>query len=144
MLWCIEPLLDQFPDDNYAIEGEALLLPVALKGQPKPSTTWFFEGSELTPGTGVEIQKDGSLFIATVQLKHTGLYQLVASNPVGSIEKSFNLYVKLRELRRITTMHNGTFLKPVPLEEFGAYVWDNHSQNNKGFRSQFMVKNATS
>lgn len=133
------PVIDIFPEDTYAIEGEGILIPVSVKGFPKPTIMWFFEGHEMTKEHSVEVQQDGSIFISLVHLKHTGHYKLLAKNTIGSIERSFNLYVKLRELRRVLTMHNGTILKPVPLEAFGAYVAENHEQDNKGFKSQYMV-----
>lgn len=133
------PVIEIFPDDTYAIEGESLLLPVSVKGFPKPIIIWLFEGNEVTKENSVEIQLDGSLFIPVVQLKHTGHYQLVARNSIGTAEKSFNVFVKLRELRRVLTMHDGTLLKPIPLEQFGAYVAENHAQDNKGFKNQYSV-----
>lgn len=139
MIIFLGPMVDIFPEDTYAIEGEGLLLPVSVRGFPKPSFTWFFEGAEVTKDNCVEIQQDGSIFISLVQLRHTGLYRLLARNTIGSAEKSFNLYVKLRELRRILTLHNGTEIKPVPLEQFGAYVAENHAQDNKLFKNQYSV-----
>ena len=135
----IGPAVDIFPEDTYAIEGEGILFPVSVRGHPKPTITWFFEGHEMTKEHSVEVQQDGSIFISLVQLKHTGHYKLLAKNTIGSIERSFNLFVKLRELRRILTMHNGTILKPVPLDAFGAYVAENHAEDNKGFKSQYTV-----
>lgn len=142
-LFSVGPLLDKFPDDTYAIEGEGLLLPVSVRGSPRPSTTWYFEGIQLTQDNGVEIQQDGSIFISLIQLKHTGHYRFVAKNQIGSIEKSFNLYVKLRELKRMLTLQNGIALRPIPLEEFGKYVADNHAHDNKGFKNQYAVSFGT-
>lgn len=136
---CIGPVVDIFPEDTFAIEGEGLLLPVSVRGHPKPTIVWFFEGVEVTKENSIEIQQDGSLFISLAQLRHTGHYRLLARNTVGIVEKSFSLFVKLRELRRVLTMHNGTVLKPVPLEEFGEYVEENHAQDNKGFKNQYLV-----
>lgn len=132
-------MVDIFPEDTYAIEGESVLLTVSVRGHPNPTIIWFFEGAEVTKENAVEIQLDGSIFISLVQLRHTGHYRLLARNTIGIIEKSFNLFVKLRELRRVLTMHNGTVLKPVPLEQFGAYVAENHAKDNKGFKNQYSV-----
>lgn len=132
-------MIEQFPDDTYAIEGESLVLPVSVNGFPKPITTWLFEGVEVTNENCIEIQKDSSLYIPVVQLRHTGHYRLVAKNSLGNAERSFNVLVKLRELRRILTTHTGLVIKPVPLEQFGAYVAENHAQDNKGFRNQYSV-----
>jgi hypothetical protein len=132
-------VIDVFPEDTYAVEGEGLLLPVSVRGYPKPLLTWFFEGVEVSKELSIEIQLDGSIFISLVQLRHTGHYQLSARNAVGSVEKSFNLFVKLRELRRLLTMHNGIILKPIPLEEFCSYVSANHAEDDRGFKNQFSV-----
>ena len=134
-----EPTLEAFPEDTYAIEGEGLLLPVCMKGNPKPSITWLFEGTDLTLDSSVEVQQDGSLFIPYVQLKHTGLYRLIIKNPIGQVDKTFNLFVKLKEIRRMTLTFDGTVLKPIPLAEFGPYVAENHALDNLGFKNQFQV-----
>lgn len=136
----IEPVIDKFPEDTYASEGEGVLLKVSVQGNPKPSITWYFEGSQLKQDNCIELQADGTLFISFTQLKHSGFYRLVARNSVGTTEKTFKLFVKLRDLRRILTLNSNDMIKPVPLRSFGDYVAYNHLHDNKGFRNQFMVQ----
>lgn len=133
-------MISKFPEDTYAIEGKAILLPVSVQGNPLPSTTWYYEGNELKPDHCIEIQQNASLFISYLQLKHTGHYCLSVTNPIGNAERTFNLFVKLKELRIMLMLQNGTAVKPVPLEKFDQYVAENHANNNKGFKNQFSVR----
>lgn len=133
-------MIDKFPEDTHTIEGEGVLFKVSVQGNPKPSFTWYFDQSELPANSGVEVQSDGTLFISYVQIKHSGVYKLLVKNVLGTVEKSFKLFVNLRELRRILPVNSGSDPQPVAVDRFGQYVSENHSHDNKGFKNQFMVK----
>ena len=133
------PVIEKFPDDTFATEKEAVLLSVSLIGYPKPSVAWYCDEHPLGPDDGVKIQSDGSVFIPCVQVKHNGVYRLVATNSLGTAQRSFSLFVKSREFHRIIP-HTNLVIKPVPMEQFGEYVASNHANDNKGFKNQFMVQ----
>lgn len=133
------PLIHKFPDEKNIAEGESVLIKVSVEGNPKPILTWFTEGQELTLDKTIDVHADGSLYIPRAQLKHNGQYKLLAKNSAGTAERSFILNVKLRELRRLMTLNNSSLLKPVPVNEFGEHVADNHHNDNKGFKNQFSV-----
>lgn len=120
------------------MEGETVSLRVSVSGNPKPTIKWYFDDKTLQPDYALEIMADGSIFIPFGQMKHSGLYRMVAANNIGTAQRSFHLDVKLRELRRIFTADNN-ITKPIPLSEFGEYVANNHRQEDKEFRNEFMV-----
>ena len=64
---------------------------VKVSGTPDPQLTWYHESTRLDNDYAHEISTDGTLIIATTEMKHSGTYRLVASNSAGKTEKKFTL-----------------------------------------------------
>ena len=82
----LEPVIEEFPDDTTAVEGEGVFFKVVVSGKPEPTLTWYHNKKELTPNYSQEIERDGSLSIPSTELKHGGIYRLVARNSLGSMQ----------------------------------------------------------
>ena len=95
----------------------------AYKGSKPISYTWYHNGNEIYPGSGVEIEPNRnalSLSIASAATMHSGNYTCIAKNAYGSDSYSANLNIKgihgidliLRERDFISTKN--TFLAGPP------------------------------
>jgi hypothetical protein len=87
----------------------------------------------------MELQQDGSLFITSSELKHSGVYKLSAKNGRGSVEREVKLTVRQDEEKTADVDIERVEVKPVPVAEFGDYVFHSHSNSNKVFRLYFDV-----
>ena len=56
-------------------------------GTPRPKLTWYHNGVEVMADYPKELAEDGSLTMPSAELKHSGVYQLVAVNPAGRAER---------------------------------------------------------
>ena len=70
---------------------------VVVRGYPQPSLTWYHDGTQVMSDYSMEIQHDGSLSINFSELKHSGVYRLLASNNRGSAEREVRLIVTQEE-----------------------------------------------
>ena len=136
-----KPFIDLFPEDMTAVVGKRVVLPVKVFGSPQPTLTWYHDNTPLNNDYAHEIGSDGSLTIITAEMRHKGVYQLVARNSLGSVEEQFSLKVvtKVAEGQPAVVM---TWNKPVPVAEFGQYVAQNHGNTNKGFNILYNVSDA--
>ena len=134
------PTLDEFPDDTRAVEGESVVFKVVVSGKPTPTLTWYHNDAELVANYAQEILDDGSLNIPSVELKHGGMYKLVAANDAATVEQVVQLTVQLEEEKTPDVERKSVSFEPIPVEAFGKYVAQNHGNNNQGFRDQFQVK----
>ena len=126
----LEPVIEEFPDDTTAVEGEGVFFKVVVSGKPEPTLTWYHNEEEITPNYSQEIERDGSLSIPSTEVKHRGTYRLIARNSLGSAEQEVKLSV-----------HKSMDFIPIPVKDFGKYVAKNHNNNNQGFKEQFQVSN---
>ncbi len=116
-------------------------------GFPKPSIDWFYEGMRLDANSlnGREILNDGSILIREANRKHTGTYDFIVSNSLGSVEGCTKLIVYVEEKVDSSTVDrrkkNGTKLEShmVKKEKFPHHVSHCHTFNNKGFTAEFQV-----
>lgn len=77
------------------VEGDSILLPCDMAGDPPPSITWLKEGSEiLLTDPAYFINDDGSLEIFGAESTSTGTYTCVAVNVAGEVEKTVTLFVE--------------------------------------------------
>ena len=127
-----------------AVEGNKVVLPVKVFGTPQPTLTWYHDNTPLKNDYAHEIASDGSLTIIIAEMRHTGTYQLVASNSVGSVEKQFSLKVitEVAKDQPAATAAVVTGKKPIPVSGFGQYVAQNHANTNKGFTTLYNVSDA--
>lgn len=132
-------MIEEFPTDTCAIEGEGVLFTMAVRGYPQPTLTWYCEGSELIPDYSLELQQDGSLSISSSELRHNGVYKLVAKNCKGSAEREVRLTVSGEEEETAAVDKERLEVPPIPIAEFGEYVAKNHSHSDELFKLQYNV-----
>ena len=134
-----EPKITKFPEDKHVLEGEKVVFKVRVTGSPQPKMTWYHDGQEVKSDYSMELGDDGSLTMPSTETKHSGVYQLVARNKVGTVEKKVTLTV-LREGEQAPHLNNRhiTF-SPIPMNEFGEYVAGGHANDNTDFKDQYTV-----
>ena len=114
---------------------------VVISGKPEPTLTWYHNEEELTPNYSQDIESDGSLSIPSSELKHGGIYRLVARNSFGSAEREVKLSIVIEGEQTPEVEHKSMDFIPIPVKDFGKYVAKNHDKNNQGFKEQFQVGN---
>ena len=76
-------------------EGDRIVLPCAVEGDPPPVVTWYKDESPIAlTDYHYFILEDGSLEIYTADASDTATYRCAASNIAGDIEKIVNLFVR--------------------------------------------------
>ena len=133
-------MIEEFPEDTHAIEGEGVVFKVVVCGKPPPTLTWYHDEEEVTTNYAQEILDDGSLNIPSAEIKQGGVYKLVARNSAGSVEQSVKLTVQFEGEKTPDVERKSVTFTPIPVSEFGDYVIKNHASNNQGFRDQYMVR----
>ncbi len=69
-----------------------------------------------------------------------GVYKLVASGPSGTAEKELQLIVVPEGGgEEATAAEFEVDLTPIPVDEFGAYVTEQHANGNKKFANNYSV-----
>ena len=136
LCFSLGPKIIQFPEDTYVEEGEAVLFQVEVSGAPHPELVWYHDGVRVVSDYSMELAEDGSLTMPSAELKHSGMYKLVASNPAGSVEGEVRLVVEEEGRKRPVPERA---LAPVPVNKLGSHVEKNHSRNNKGFDDEYQV-----
>ena len=137
------PVIEVFPGDMTTEEGSKVVLSVQVYGSPKPTLTWYHDDSLVENDYAHEITSNGSLTILTAELKHAGVYRLVARNNVGSAQRQLSLKLISEEPDEPAAVATGAKSNPVPVGEFGTFVSQNHANTNKGFSSLFNVSTCT-
>ena len=132
-------MIEEFPEDTNAIEGEGVCFNIVVSGKPNPSIAWYHNEDEVTSDYSMEVQKDGTLSIPSVELKHGGIYKMVAKNIAGSAEQQVQLRVTMEAEKTPEVERHTMEFSPIPVAEFGDYVVMNHNNQNKGFRDIFQV-----
>ena len=112
---------------------------VVVRGNPQPSLTWYHEDSELLADYCTDIQQDGNLSITSAELKHSGVYRLLARNSRGRAEKEVRLTVTQEQEDHAVTPKERVEILPVPVAEFGEYVANNHAHSDEIFKLQYNV-----
>ena len=137
-MWA-EPVINEFPEDTNALEGEGVVFKVVVSGKPVPTITWYHDNTEISNDYSQEILDDGSLNLPSVELKQAGVYRMVAVNKSGSVEQQVKLSVQMEGEKTPDVERKIMTFEPIPVAEFGEYVAQNHGNNNQGFRDQFSV-----
>ena len=123
----------------HVTEGESVLLHVKVTGVPKPAMEWYYEGRELERDYSIELGgEDGSVSIPSAEIRHAGVYKLVATNTAGSVEKEVKLMVR-KVGEPVSDIADQREIGPVPVAEFGKYVEQHHTNGNKPFGLQYKV-----
>ena len=113
---------------------------VVVRGYPQPSLTWYHEDTQVIPDYSLELTQDGSLSITSTELKHSGVYKLLANNSSSSAEREVRLTVRQEEEEAALVDSERVEIQPVPVAEFGDYVAYCHSDANKVFKLQYSVR----
>ena len=129
-----------FPEDMEVFEGEEVVFRVKVTGFPQPKMTWYHNGEEVVADYSQKLTEDGSLIMPSTKPKHSGVYQLVVINEAGSEEKSVGLLVKNEGQKYSNMAKKQTSFSPIPVEEFGDYVYKCHANDNKEFKDQYAVR----
>ena len=93
----------QFPEETHVVEGEGVLFQVKVTGSPTPRLTWYQNGEMVTADYSMELAKDGTLTLPSVESRHSGMYKLVAQNPAGKAEKEVRLFVQAEQTQQEQT-----------------------------------------
>ena len=96
-----------------------MLFQVEVSGAPHPELVWYHDGVRIVADYSMELAEDGSLTMPSAELKHSGMYKLVASNPAGSVEREVRLVVEEEGRKRPAPERE---LAPVPVNKLGSHV----------------------
>ena len=134
-------MIEQYPKDTIALEGEKVVLAPRVTGTPTPTLAWFHDGCMVTGDYATEINDRGALTFVCVELKHAGTYRFTVSNPAGSVQGQVTLFVHSEHDTQPVAVKGIPLVDSVvvAMEEFGGYVAKQHANNNRGFRDQYFV-----
>ena len=133
------PSINGVPSHLPPLEGKEVHIEVNVKGYPPPIIVWYHNEDPIVTESSIEIDKQGCLFFPSIELKHSGVYKVVATNTSGQTEKEVTVSVmsegcdggegdKSREINR-----------PVPVAEFGTFVSEHHALGNAKFTENYQV-----
>ncbi|KAK6167247.1 hypothetical protein SNE40_021325 [Patella caerulea] len=78
------------------IQGRGIVIPCNVEADPRPSFTWFKDGSPISlTDIHYYMRDDGSLEIFSADPQDTAQYKCVASNKAGEVEKNVRLFVQV-------------------------------------------------
>ena len=122
-------------------EGEEVLFHVEVTGTPQPEVTWYHNGEEVVVDYSKELSEDDSLTISSAEIKHSGVYQLVARNQAGRVERKVTLTVVPEGAAVDGPSYSVVAARgAIPVTSFGCHVEQKHSRNNKPFKDEFEVR----
>ena len=135
-----EPEITMFPEDTEVTERRAVLFAVSGTGLPAPKMTWYHDGEGVVEDHSIEVTDDGYLMVPCAELRHSGVYQLVAVNKAGRAERQVTLTVREEEHTVPYMSNEGVTLSPIAVEQFADHVANCHFNSNKSFEDQFNVR----
>ncbi|XP_035222665.1 hemicentin-1-like isoform X3 [Stegodyphus dumicola] len=96
----VSPVIQDAHFESEIMENEKVSMDCVSYGNPKPNIIWLRDGQiiaeDLLRNLSIDKLENGfHLKIAEVKMYHTGNYKCIATNIVGSAEKSFDIYVKV-------------------------------------------------
>uniref|UniRef100_A0A914YB12 Ig-like domain-containing protein n=1 Tax=Panagrolaimus superbus TaxID=310955 RepID=A0A914YB12_9BILA len=112
------PVIIDAPKSVQVRPGENVHFRCTARGEPKPSITWFFNGSELPILRGHFTVSDDEtdLTITHISRHDHGLYSCMAGNAVGSMTAEAQLNVKSSQLDLLDSSLNSQVLKNIVQE----------------------------
>ena len=140
IIYSTEPEITMFPEDTEVTERRAVLFAVSVTGLPAPKMTWYHDGEEVAEDHSIEVTDDGYLMVPCAELRHSGVYQLVAVNKAGRAERQVTLTVREEEHTVPYMPDEGVTLSPIVVEQFADHVANCHFNSNKSFEDQFNVR----
>ena len=139
-----EPRLKEYMKNITVREGQEVNLRISFTGIPRPTVTWFFDGKRMQVESqdGREHCNNGSIFIASAEGKHAGIYDFIVSNSVGSVEGCTNLKVFVKEKQPVEERKSRSVVtsNPIKKDKFGEHVSAYHALGNTGFIEEYQVR----
>ena len=87
------------PFDLEQLIGQSVTFTCVVSGIPTPTVTWYRNGALLSAGGLISISGNSpnvsALFISSLAVEDTGMYQCFASNVVGRTQASWALQVRI-------------------------------------------------
>ena len=137
-IFFVVPKILQFPESVSVKEREKVVFQVEVTGAPEPTLTWYHDGEEMVSDASRRQAKDGSLTIPSAETKHSGVYQLVAVNPAGTVEREVKLSVEEDSNSSPPPQPQQT-TSALSVAFFGNHVETSHSNQNQAFKEQYQV-----
>ena len=85
--------------------GERVSFTCVVEGIPTPTITWYHNAEQLSAGGVISI-RGNTLTISSLAFRHTGMFQCLASNMVGSIQRSWAVQVRTSGEHMHTHIHS--------------------------------------
>ncbi len=110
-----------------------------MSGVPSPTLTWKSGEKELFSNYSMTVGNDGTLTFPNAEIDQSGVYVLEARNSVGKMERKVRLDVQ-KECEETMDVDSQTeCIRVIPVDQFGEYVAENHSNNNIKYSVQYEV-----
>ena len=136
----MKPVILEFPEHSHMVEGQPVELHVRVSGSPVPKLTWYHNGEEVLADYSMELAEDGSLSLPSAETRHGGVYQLVAENTAGRVEREVELHVTMEtEECQASGSQSVVKFEAIPVAMFGGHVQNSQFNNNEGFRKEYEV-----
>ena len=94
------PMITRMPAfDLEQLIGQSVSFTCVVSGVPTPTVTWYHNGAQLSTGGEISIRRNSPnvsvLFLSSLAVNQTGMYQCFASNVVGRTQASWALQVRI-------------------------------------------------
>ena len=94
LILLLAPSIDSEMPDLHTEVSEEVAIKIDISGVPVPDITWYFNSQIIAEDTHYELEDDTVLLIHDIQLKHAGIYNFTASNPLGEASGRVRLFVE--------------------------------------------------
>ena len=135
----IAPIIHGFPSHLSPLEGKEVRIEVIVKGNPTPIIVWYHNEEPVVIESSIEIDKQGNLFFPSIEVKHSGVYKIVATNTSGQAEKEISVSVMSEGCEGGEGAMSRETNRPVPVAEFGTFVSEHHAHGNAKFAENYEV-----
>ena len=136
-IFTVPPTICGIPSCLSPLEGEGVRIEAKVEGHPPPIFVWYYNGEAVVTDYSIEIDEHGSLFFPSIELNHSGVYKVVATNDSGMAVKEVTVSVMSEGCDGGESGGSGE--TKIPVAEFGSFVSEHHAQGNKKFRERFEV-----
>ena len=139
----VKPAILEFPEDTHVIEGQEVEFCVRVSGSPVPKMTWYHSGEKVLADYSVDLAEDGSLSLPSAESRHGGVYQLVAENTAGRVEREVELHVTEEEEAEKCEANGSQSemeFEAVPVTTLASHVERLYMSNSEGFKREYKVQ----
>ncbi|GBM98114.1 Hemicentin-1, partial [Araneus ventricosus] len=96
----VPPVIEDTDFKSDVLENEIFTMKCLSVGNPKPHVIWLKDGQvineEVLKNMSIYLENDDTILqVQEAKKFHSGQYKCIASNAAGSVEKSFDVYVKV-------------------------------------------------